>query len=48
MMVEILIVAEPDNFILLKMQENRPGLTAPGSPAIRPESRDDRRIAYSS
>jgi hypothetical protein len=47
-MVEVLMIAEPDNFILLKVQEDRPGLTTFGSPAVRPESRDARRIADSS
>jgi hypothetical protein len=47
-MVEILIVAEPYNFILLEVQEDRPGLTTFDSPAVRPESGDDRRIADSS
>jgi hypothetical protein len=37
-MVEVLIVTEPYNLILLQMQEDRPGLSAPGDASVRPES----------
>jgi hypothetical protein len=48
MMVEILIIAEPDYFILLEVQEDRLRLPLLCHSAVRPESRDDRRVADSS
>jgi len=48
MMVEIFMIAEPDNFILLEVQEDRLRLTALSRPAIRPESRYARRVTDSS
>jgi hypothetical protein len=48
MMAHVFEITKPDDYILLKMQEYRLGLTFLCNTAIRSESGNDRRVADSS